>query len=401
MAAEPLDIVCLADMPWDYPLWTNRQHVMSRVPTRDPNARVLYVSPPRFVVSALRSRRRPVRAEAGSPLWTERKGERLWVVQPLLPLPNRLLQRHVPALYDRWTAAAVRHASRRLGFERVVLWSYTPFAEGIVGRLGEEIVVYDVVDDYPALPHYQQLRPGVVAADTEMTRRADLVFHTSETVFAARAPLNPASHLVGNAADVDLFATAQSGRHEVPAELAEIARPRLLFHGAVTGYKLDLELIGRLADAHPEWSLVFVGPVLDDEAGAALSGRTNVHLLGARRQDELPALLAGADVCIIPYRRTAYTEGINALKLYECLAAGKRIVATDLPCFAPFRDLVSLATDADGFGRSVGEQLAASGVDDRAERLRRVRPFSWDGKVDAMLGLLRSRLPPAASRTGR
>lgn len=401
--ALSLDIVCFADMPWDYPLWTNRQHVMSRVPQRDPTARVLYVSPPRFAPSAFRSWRSTTRADAAGsrsrgPLLTERVADRLWTLTPLLPLPNRLAQRRAPVLYDRWLVSAVRHAIGRLGFDRPILWTYTPFSAGYLGRFGERLVVYDVVDDYPTLSHYQRLRDGVVEADAAMTRRADITLHTSERVFAARQALSPDSHLVGNAADIDLFAEAQAPGASLdrPEGLTGIVPPILLFHGAVTASKLDLALIAELATAHPEWSLVFVGPVLDREAQVALSGHPNIHLVGTRRQDELPALLAAADLSIIPYRRTPYTEGINALKLYECLAAGKRVVATPLPCFEPFRELVSLASTADEFGRTITAALVAGGSDDRADRLARVRAYSWDAKVDAMLGIVRARL--SASR---
>src|SRR5207248_11181812 len=140
--------------------------------------------------------------------------------------------------------------------------------------------------------------------------------------------------------------------------------------GAVTGYKLDLGLCRELALRRPDWSFVFVGPVEGPDVPAALAGRPNVHLLGVKDQAELPAYLAHFAVSIIPYRRTPYTERINALKLYECLAAGRPVVATNLPCYASFAELVATAGDVDGFVSAIERALLAA--PERAGRLRAV-----------------------------
>src|SRR5215207_11472038 len=96
-AARRLDVVCFPDMEWDYALWTNRQHMMYRLPKVDSPVRVLYVAPPRFALSGRlghqsRLRRRCLpEGQRSDGLWTQRIGDRLWVLQPLLPVPNRLL----------------------------------------------------------------------------------------------------------------------------------------------------------------------------------------------------------------------------------------------------------------------------------------------------------------------
>ena len=389
-----MDVVCVPDMDWDHLIWTNRQHVMYRLPKIDPAVRVLYVAAPRFALAGklgrsgrLRQRQFP-EGESADGLWTRRIGDRLWVLQPLLPVPNRLLRRAAPRLLDAWTLALVRGTMRRLGFERPVLWAYTPLAAPFVGKLGERLVCYDVVDDYPSLAEYRALRARVVAQDCELTRRAGLVLVASRLVYEERKHLNPNCHFVGNAADVALFAQARSRELARPADLQRIHGPIVGFHGTLTSSKLDLQLCRELALRRPDWSLVFLGPVQDEAVRSELMDLPNVHLLGPKEPAELPSYLAHFAVCIIPYRRNRYTERLNALKLYECLAAGRPVVATDLPCFREVHASVSVATGTGGFTAAIERVLTSETAPEAGLGRLAMCDFSWEAKISRMWELV-------------
>jgi glycosyltransferase involved in cell wall biosynthesis len=384
--AAPIDVVCLPDMEWDHRVWTNRQHVMYRLPSIAAAARVLYVSPPRWILSgrlAARARLRrpalPERPVRDGP-WTKRVGERLWVLQPPLPVPSRLARRLAPRLLDAWTLALTRRTMRRLGFARPCLWTYTPLAARLLGRLRERLVVYDVVDHYPALPAYANA-PKVAALDAALTEAADLVFVTSRTLYDERRDRAARCRLVGNAADIEHFARARGGNLALPPALDAVPQPLIGFHGSLSGYKLDLALLRELAVRRPEWSLVLVGPETDPQARRALAGFANVHLLGPVSHADLPAFLARFSVCLIPYKRTAYTERLNALKVYECLAAGRPVVASDLPCFRELAPWVRVASGAEGFERAVAGLLDEGAPPCPLDELDR---FAWPAKVRRM-----------------
>ncbi len=167
-----------------------------------------------------------------------------------------------------------------------------------------------------------------------------------------------------------------------------LARPRIVFTGAVVESKLDFSLIVELARASPDSSIVLVGPVGPGDPSTdvgPLRAEPNIHLLGRRDYEQLPAILRGADVAIIPYARNTLTASIFPMKVYEYLAAGLTVLATRLPSLEGVADVsVRRHGRADGgpglhgdrhrhppaargaLGQGAGALLAAKAGGDRA-----------------------------------
>src|SRR5262249_8509726 len=119
---------------------------------------------------------------------------------------------------------------------------------------------------------------------------------------------------------------------EHPA-LALIPRPRVCFIGALDAYKVDFALLAGAASLCPSMHFVCVGPVgfADQTHGGEIPRLPNLHYIDTLPQVELPSLLRGCSMCIIPYHLNEYTASVSPLKLYEYLAAGCPVVATPLP----------------------------------------------------------------------
>jgi glycosyltransferase involved in cell wall biosynthesis len=369
-------IVCVGFADWDAELWTNQQHLMSRLATAN---RVLFVESlglRRPQLAARDGRRIARRLRRG--LAPPRAVDGLHVLSPLvLPLHGRpRLRSFNAALLNRQVAAA----ARRLGLERPILWSYVPQAEVLLDALRPERVVYHCVDDIAA-------QKGVAAgafraAEARFAARADLVLASAPALAARMRTLSDRVLDAPNVADTERFATALDPG-PVDAALAALPRPRIVFTGAVVATKLDVALVAALAARRPQWSFALVGPVGAGDPGTDLSGLAagNVHLLGPRAYGDLPAVLRGADAGLIPYARNALTRSVFPMKVYEYLAAGLPVVATPLPALAAVPD-VAVAADAEGLARCLDEALATDGPARRRERSARARPHSWERRLE-------------------
>lgn len=316
-------VVCIGDAPWDAPIWTNRQYVMSLIPEIDGSARVLYVDPPRFVGTTIRSR------EPSPPAGVS-------VLRTWLPLPNRVTRRILGRRLDALNMLRVA-GSKELGVEgQRVLWTYSPLTLPvlplILRRIRPDVLVYDVVDDYSAMIHYQSImgEEGLRAADSQLTRLADRVFVSSIPLLSQRRALNASCIYVGNACDVGAFGAVRAGVPDHPA-LVEIPEPRIGFHGALTRDKLDVDLIAALALQRPEWSFVFAGPELEPTLRERTGQFSNVYIVPRIPREEAPRFVGGLNVGFLPYVRSGYTASMNPLKMYEFLSAGLPVVSRRLP----------------------------------------------------------------------
>jgi UDP-galactopyranose mutase len=168
------------------------------------------------------------------------------------------------------------------------------------------------------------------------------------------------------------------GNPETPVDQRPIASPRLGFYGVVDE-RMDLDLIAALADARSDWSIVIVGPVVKIDP-ADLPRRPNLHFLGSKSYDELPAYLAGWDVALMPFAINDSTRFISPTKTPEYLAGGKPVVST------PIKDVIRHYSDLDAVIIADGAEEFIRGCD-RAMALA-TGAGEWMGDVDLKLANL-------------
>lgn len=367
------DIVCFSN-DWDGdPL--SKTHLM-RILARE--NRVLWVDSlghraPRVDVHDLRRAARKVRAAAGG---LREVAPRLHVLTPL----------YVPAYGServrRASRALVRfqvlRAMRRLGLARPVSWSFLPSAAGVAGSLGEELVIYHVVDEFSA---FSDADARVPALERELLGRADLVLASSVPLLAAKSALHRRARLVRHGVDHAHFARALDPATPVPEDLARLRRPVIGFIGLLADW-IDLALVRTVADAHPRASVVLIGRAaapLD-----ALVGAPNVHLLGHRPYELLPSYCRGFQVALTPFKLNALALSANPLKAREYVAAGLPNVCTDLPELRATPGCTVAGSGSD-FVAAVGRALLDGGGP-RRERSDLVRGESWEARVEEIRG---------------
>jgi glycosyltransferase involved in cell wall biosynthesis len=271
----------------------------------------------------------------------------------------------------------VLHAMRRLGMRRPISWSFLPAAAPVAGTLGEDLVIYHVVDEFSA---FSDASVHVAALERDLLAKADLVLASSERLQAAKSKLHPRVALVRHGVDHAHFARALDPATAVPPDLAALPRPVIGFFGLVADW-IDLELVRAVADAHPQGSVVLIGNAVTSTA--ALEGAKNVHLLGRRPYADLPGYCRGFDVALTPFRVNELALAANPLKAREYVAAGLPNVCTDLPELRAVPGC-TVARTREEFVAAVGRALADGGP--RRERSELVRAEGWEAKLEEIRG---------------
>jgi glycosyltransferase involved in cell wall biosynthesis len=391
-ALRDRDIVCVGFADWRSTLWTNQQHLMSRLAAEN---RVLFIESLGLRRPTLAGRDvRRIAARLGRGLRGPRAAEAgVKVLSPLvLPFHGSRL---VGDFNRRLLPLLVRRAMHRLGMRGDVLWAYVPQAEVLLDELEPRVVVYHCVDDIAAQEGVDAR--AFRAAEDRFARRADLVLASAPPLARRMRELAPNVLYAPNVADHDLFARAlQEG--PVDSALEALSAPRVVFTGAIVATKIDVRLIAELARLRPDWSFALVGPVGEGDPRtdvSALHGVPNLHLLGARAYAELPGVLHGAAAAMIPYAVNELTSSIFPMKVYEYLSAGLPVVATPLPSLEGVEG-VTIASGAEEFAERLSELIEGDDGERRAARSALAARHSWDTRLEEIAAAL-ERLPEKAA----
>ncbi len=232
--------------------------------------------------------------------------------------------------------------------ERPVQWFYDPMAvTSFAGKLDEHAIVYDCMDQ---LSQFKFAPPDLVHRERQLLSVADVVFAGGRKLHESKSRLNQNCHFYGCGVEVDHFSKARSDQTTIPHDLDFIHRPMLGYFGVVDE-RMDYQLIERLADANPEWSIVIIGPLAKVDPNS-LPVRVNIYWLGKRDYALLPAYTKAFQVCLMPFALNEATEYINPTKALEYMAAGKQIVSTAVPdVISNFGTVVKVAESHEEFVR--------------------------------------------------
>ncbi len=375
-------IVTFSHLRWDF-VYQRPQHLLSRLSA---HSDVFFIE-------------EPVYSDEPHPHWELHRPEsNVLVCRPCTPS-------RAPGFSDE----QMPHLRRLLGElleprepAGYVLWFYTPMALPLADGLEPSVLVYDCMDELSAFLHAP---PKLLEREEQLLRKADVVFTGGPSLYRAKKSRHSNVHCFPSSVDARHFAVAANGMPEAEDQ-APLAHPRLGFFGVIDE-RFDIPLLAAVAEAHPEWQLAMVGPVVKIDA-AALPRHPNIHYFGQRSYRQLPAYLKGWDVCLLPFARNRSTQYISPTKTLEYMAAGKMIVSTPITDVAePYGEIVYLGSSHGEFIAACERALAA-GPEEKSERRARMREVlkrtSWDdtaARMGEQIAAVAERRGRWASREGR
>ena len=355
------DVVCFSHLRWDF-VYQRPQHLMSRFAA---NGRVFFIE-------------EPIQSDGDAQLDVSERGSNVYVCIPRLPATD-------DASVNEVLPGLISELLSDRGVENYITWFYTPMMLGWSSLLNPKAVVYDCMDELAA---FKNAPPELLPRERELFTRADLVFTGGQSLYEAKRGQHYSVHAFPSSIDAAHFAQALEGAEDVP-EQAGIARPRIGFAGVIDE-RMDINLLAEIADLRSDWQFVMVGPVVKIDHDA-LPRRANIHYLGQKRYEELPAIMAGWDVAMMPFALNESTRFISPTKTPEYLAAGLPVVSTPIAdVVRPYGQMgfVHIGTDAAEFAAGIEAALN----EDADRRKARVREFlsnsSWDTTFEAMATLI-------------
>jgi glycosyltransferase involved in cell wall biosynthesis len=311
--------------------------------------------------------------------------------------PERwLLELGRPHFLARWS---MRQRLRRVQqilltrrCRKTILYLWRPHHELALYLIDCDLSCYHMVDEYT----FSAIEKPLGEEEAQLISRVDQVFIHSPALLEKKGNLNPHTAFVPNGVDYRAYATA----HDEPTDLKPIPHPRIGYVGIIKT-QLDLTLLSALAQRHPQWSFVFVGPqgnlVGEGDLLQKLSSMTNVYLLGGKPVSTLPAYTQHMDVCMLCYKMNDYTKFIYPLKLHEYLASGRPVVGSRIRSLEEFAHTIRLARTTDEWSQALNDMLAPA-IHSAAQveaRRRIAQQHDWNTLVERIARTLCSRLGPA------
>ncbi|NUW44939.1 glycosyltransferase [Nonomuraea rhodomycinica] len=284
------------------------------------------------------------------------------------------------ALNAALVRAQVRAVCRSLGMRRPAVVVTIPTAWDVVRPMARRSLVFNRSDRHSAFPEADAATIG--AMERALLTRSDRVVYVSRALMAEERPLTgDRAHFLDHGVDLRHFTRTA----DLPPDLAAIAGPRIGFFGALDDFVVDFELLERLAVELPEASLVLVG---DSTAPMErLTKYPNVHWLGFRPYERIPAYGSGFDVAIMPWRDNAWIRHANPIKLKEYLALGLPVVSTEFAELAAYTGLVRSAATHAAFVEAVRLTLDTGGPATPEELRASVRDASWSARARELMAL--------------
>jgi len=367
-------VVCLSTSNF-YPFPTRKQNVMRRLG----NAEILYFDPPVSLIAPLKDKTMRSRlTDWKKPPQQAEENILVYALPPVIPFGNKF--RFINRINQRLQARFIRKKLQQHGFDKPLLWCYSPTACDVHAHVPHSALVYDCVDRHSAYKGH--LDPAVVdQMEKELATAADQVFCTAVGLYDTLVQYNPSTQLIPNGADYPLFSQAAGERE---ADLP----PVFGFVGMLQDC-IEYDYLEALAQHRPDAEIVLIGRVMPGVDVERLTAYPNVKYLGLMPQQQLPQQMRRFSCCLNLFKEGRLSRDVSPLKFYEYLATGKPIVSTREPLqVQEYADIVYVVSSKQEFLAACDAAAAENDAEKCAERMRRARLTAWDKRVAQMQEIL-------------
>jgi glycosyltransferase involved in cell wall biosynthesis len=306
------------------------------------------------------------------------------------PTSVRALERAFAA-YDR----TLERRAVRLGACEPAVITTNPFVAGFAPLRWARRVTFYAWDDWMSGYPVRRWWPAYREAYARVRHSGRRVIAVSPAIIDRIMPTGP-SAVVPNGVAPEEWRSPPAP----PSWFAALPSPRILYAGVVDD-RLDLPAVRDVAARFPRGTVILLGPIGERAVVESLRDIPNVLVEPPVGRVEVASVVHAAETCIMPHCSNRLTAAMSPLKLYEYLAGGRPVVATDLPPVRAVDPRIVRVREGESFADGVSVALDRGPLTN-AERIAFVEANSWQRRHDDFLALALGtssevRVLPAAS----
>jgi len=383
------DIIIVGQQPWDVEIGSNCKNLAEEF---SKNNRVLYVNSPLDRAVYLKNKndakvKKRIDVVKGRTDGLIKISDKIWnlypdeMIESINWISNITLHTVLNKINNKRFATSILRAAEKLGFKDFILFNDNDIFRCfyLPELLKPAVSVYYSRDNMVAVEywkyHGRRLEPLLIA-------KSDVCVANSSYLANYCKKYNPNSYYVGQGCDLNMFTGFNNAF--IPEDLSRIKGPVIGYVGALQSIRLDIELLEHIAQTQPEWQLVLVGPEDREFTASKLHEYPNVHFLGSKTPDLLPAYIAGFDVCINPQVINEVTIGNYPRKIDEYLAMGKPTVASHTEAMSVFSEFVYLAKDKNEYVPIITKALEENTSELQQARIDFASGHTWENNAKAI-----------------
>jgi len=273
-----------------------------------------------------------------------------------------------------------------LRMSKPILWVENIRAADILGWFDPLLVVYHVSDLF-AEDEYTANPAALRQREERISQASDVLICVSKRLYEAKSAERDSVFYLPHGVDFELFREAANNGDDSIARLADVPRPIAGYYGTMTACN-DIELLLHCAIKLRDVSFVLAGQITGGDY-EELSREPNVYLLGRVPYEQIPALCASFNVCLLQWKMSKWIRYCHPLKFFEYMASSKPIVSVPIEEIAhDYSDIVSVASTKEEYCKAITWELNNDTNERAQRRIEAAREHSWDNHVEQLSNII-------------